>query len=222
MAIKFCEDSSSQTFNLTHVWKATSGGTVFSSNLVGTAFSFFDVGAAANDAIYFCWDNATTYYQGPAMASLKLNITTGITGSSIVLAWEYYCIGVTKWIPISQSGTITDNTNGLTTTGANKVAFGRLAFLNGQSGVTVNGQRATFAVRCRLVSGTITGGGQHSTTAPYTYDGTIRITGYSQASPATLLDVYNTMTASYPEVGMRKLTAETAIVTGKQIGRAHV
>ena len=204
MAITFCPEGVATTNNVNYIWRQTSG--VFSANLAGGTFAFFDVGATTNDAIYFGWDGAG-FYNGSSFAHLRLDIDTAIAGTGVTGVWEYYSTQYTTWFLISEACTLTDDTNGLTTTGANRVKFGRLPFQT-QLSMTINSQRLGICVRFRLTGGTITGGGLHTSTAPRFYDGFIRITGYSSSVPATLQDVYTAMTASYPEVGMRKLTQE--------------
>lgn len=191
------------TFNATYltpqtVFRATSGGTVFSANLAGTAaHDLFDDSPAANDAIYFCGFSGSNFVQP---SDLKLNIGTALAGTDVVLAWEYYGYNYPTgptWRPIPAAN-LNDESAGFTLTGVRTVKFPlQLGHWYG----VVNGVNGCW-VRCRLVSFTaVTEGGANATSAMQVGDGFVDVTGYTTASPCTFAIVYDWLTANRPDVG---------------------
>ena len=182
------------TYNLTHIYRATSGGTVFSANeAANTAFDYFVDAPTANDAIYF-GTNATNTR---APSSILLNIGTAMAGTGIVLKWETYNNGA--WTEIANT---LDGTSNLTTLGAVEFAFG-LPW-QWQTALTINSVSAAW-VRCRLVSfTTVTEGGANSTTVGKSGGGDVVITGYTDGSPCTLEDIYQYLIGSYSYLPVSK------------------
>lgn len=181
--------------NATNIYRATSGGTVFSSNLYNqTAFDYFTDTAVANDAIYFCCNGSNV-----AWSNLYLTVGTPMAGTDIVLVWEYYCASTGTWRTCHG---LTDGSNGFTTTGAVTVVF---PFQVNWRHTTVNGVSKSW-VRCRIVSLTaITEGGANSTTVVKGSDGSININSYTDASPCTFTEMYNWVIANAPEIGATKI-----------------
>lgn len=184
--------------NIEDLYRATSGGTVFSANLASsTAFDYFDDTAVANDAIYF----SGGVNMGDT-SDLSFTIGTAISATNLVLAWEYYKRGV-GWTAIED---LQDDTAGFTITGVNRVRFPlqwQITF------VTINAlSRIWF--RCRIVSLTaITEGGANITTVVKRSNGKLSVAGGTDAVPATLTDFYNYMVTNYPYVHITKRTVNS-------------
>lgn len=105
---------------LTYIFRATAGGTVFSSNLAAsTSFDLFDDTAVANDAIYFA---LAAFYSG--LSDLKINIGTALAGTDVVLVWEYTryknVSPYYEWVTIPN---LIDNSNNFTLTGERIIEF---------------------------------------------------------------------------------------------------
>ena len=185
--------------NLTYIYRATSGGTVFSANLTAsTAFDLFSDTAVANDAIYFA---ASTRYGD--MSDFKFNIGTAMAGTDIVLIWEYtrYRGGspAFQWVEIPNT---VDNTNQFTNTGEQIFEF---PYPPHFWDATINGV-TTGWIRCRIVSLTaITEGGANQTTRIQTGDGFVRISGTTESVPATWTNVYDWIVANKPHLSPTKL-----------------
>lgn len=176
--------------NCTYIYRATSGGTVFSANLAGSGnFDYFTDTAQVNDAIYFADSTIVR-------SNLYLNIGTPMV-ASCTLAWEYWCIGV-GWRAIHG---LTDGSNNLTTAGAVTVNFPLQA--NG-SFITVNGSNLGW-IRCRIASLTsITEGGANTTTRASSSSGYVYVADYTASSPCTWTEIYNWVVANAPEIGAYK------------------
>lgn len=186
------------TQSLGYIYRATSGGTVFSSNYVNnTAFDYFTDTAVVNDAIYF--SNSDTYL---GLSDLTFNIGTPLVATSIVIKWERYVYdsstGTYNWEEIDNCQ---DDTNMFQNSGSVAFKFGlkydwRKTSVNGVS---------RFWVRARIdsVSG-LTEGGANSTSVVTMKDGRIRINDYTDSSPCRLSSIYNYMTTYFPYVGITK------------------
>jgi hypothetical protein len=176
----------------THVYTATSGGTVFSANLYNTAvFDYFPDAPAVNDAIYF-GSNANYF------SDVALNVGTAMAGTDIVLVWEYHNAYTNLWTTIDG---VQDDTVGLTALGANSYKFG---FQWNASHKVTNGATAVW-VRCRLASfTTVTEGGANSTTVASGKSGGVSVTGYTDASPCTLTAIYNYLRTNYSYLPITK------------------
>lgn len=175
--------------NPTYIYRATSGGTVFSSNLSGqTAFDYFVDSPAVNDAIYFS-SNGTAPF-----SDLYLQIGTALVGTGVTLAWETYVLTTASWVALHN---LTDGSNGLTTTGSVRVRFPIQA---GMERVAVNGVTSHW-VRCRLVAKTtFTEGGANATTAAKISDGMVTVSGSTDGSPASFGEVYTWVNSNAAEV----------------------
>jgi len=182
--------------NVTHVYQLTGGGINQSVNLVGTAFDYFEDNPTVDDAIYFHLENK---YLGAA--GLEIDVATAMAGTDIVLKWEYFAKdGGNKWQEIPR---VTDNTNDLTTTGANLMVF--FPYPPFWYWTLINGVEG-FVVRCRIDSFTaVTEGGANTDDTPQFGDGYINLVDYAEESPCTLEDIYDYMTANYPDVDMKQL-----------------
>jgi len=180
------------TKNLSLIYRATSGGTVFSANLVNeTDFDYFEDAPSVNDCLYFC---INTTSPKKSFSDLIFTVGTPMAGTDIVLKWEYY--NGSAWIDIPSSQ---DDTSGLTVAGT--FHFG----LPWQwSSVTINGTSQPW-IRCRLVSfSTVTEGGANTTTKVTAHDGRVNIVGYTDASPCTFTDIYNYLVANAPWLNIVK------------------
>ena len=179
------------THALNNVYQATSGGTVFSANLVGTAaMTLFSNTAVVNDAIYFGGS--------VGFSDLLFNIGTAMAGTGITLAWEYYQ-DVVGWTLMDK---LKDDTLGFTVLGVNRVRF---PFHWHWHTTTVNGVASRLWVRCRITAlTTITNGGANQTTAVACYNGRVEINNFSTAYPCTWLMVYNQMNTYYSYVKTAK------------------
>lgn len=184
--------------NITYIYRATNGGTVFSANeAANTTFDYFANNAVANDAIYFGNNN---YSQ---LSDLTLNIGTPMAGSNIVLVWEYYCVLTGTWRTMHN---ITDQSNKFTVTGAVRIVFPIQA---GMSFVTVNGIASITWVRCRIVSLTsITEGGANTTSRVQKGNGVLYIDGYTDGSPCSWTMVYDWIIANAPQIGATKISSD--------------
>lgn len=184
--------------NLSYIFTTTSGGTVFSSNLAtSTAFNYFSNTAVVNDAIYFC-------FTGVSFSNLYLNVGTAMAGAGINLAWEYFCRSTGTWRTCHN---LTDGSNGFTTLGAVTVKFPLQANMDL---TTVNSISNITAVRCRITAiTTITNGGAQSSVTIKKSDGKIAVTGYSDGSPCTWLDIYNWVIVNASEIGATKISSDT-------------
>lgn len=182
--------------SLANIFRATSGGTVFSADLrLSTSYDLFDDSPTVGDCIYF---GGSEYYV--SWSDLYLNIGTAMAGTDIVLAWEY-CVGTT-WRPLYN---LTDNTVNLTVTGAQTVQFPHQP---NWAGTTINGQNKTW-VRCRLVSFTTVTEGGAVVAQTQRADGKVTISGYTDASPCTFLEIYNWIVANAPQIGAHRIASDT-------------
>jgi len=177
----------------THIFRATTGGTVFSANLLGTAFDYFLDAPTADDAIYFLSSTGGRYLS----AGVEIDVATAMAGTDIVLAWEYWTRFDT-WEPVTG---LEDDTVALTSTGANqKVYHPRSPFYDR---VTVNSIAGNMHTRCRLVSfSAVTEGGANTDDTPQFMDGMIQLHDYTEEVPCTLEEIYDYMTTNYPSVGV--------------------
>ncbi len=180
--------------NIDYIYRATSGGTVFSVNeAANVAFDYFTDTAVVNDAIYF--SRTLTY----GWSDLTLNIGTPISAVEMTLAWEYWCANTNTWRTIHN---LTDGTSGFTATGARRVVFPLQAQHNG---TTVNGIYVSW-IRCRITALTsITEGGANSISRAQRSTGYLAITGYTDAVPCTWLEVYNWIVANAPQCGATRI-----------------
>jgi len=177
--------------NCYSIFRATSGGTVFSADLAGqTAFDYFADDAVVDDAIYFSGFHATYYYD--SLSDLQLNVGTAIVADAITIKWEYFHYGLNTWVDIPN---LTDNTSGFTVTGANTVEFPMPAY---RYFFYINSVRHTW-VRARISAVTnITEGGANQTTTAKTANGVVNISGYAEGSPLTTTELYNWIIANTP------------------------
>ncbi|MDP4225061.1 MAG: hypothetical protein Q8910_01630 [Bacteroidota bacterium] len=136
---------------MTHVYRTTSGGTVWSANQnATTATQLFDNAAVVGDALYFGMNYTAIYF-----GDLKFNIATPLAATSITTVWEYSVSGTT-WKTL----TVTDGTNNFQNTGTNTIAF----TIPSDCGLITNTGGQMCWVRCRItaISG-ITNGGKLAT-----------------------------------------------------------
>lgn len=179
--------------NASLIFRATSGGTVFSANLSSqTNFDYFTDTAQVNDAIYFCCNSSNV-----AWSNLYLTIGTPMV-ANCTLVWEYWCSYPDQWRTCHN---LTDGSNGLTTAGAVTINFPFQA--NGMY-TTVNGY-SKYWIRCRIASLTsISEGGANSTTVVKGSYASVDVNGYTDASPCSWNEVYNWIVANAPEIGAYK------------------
>lgn len=189
--------------NCPHVFRATSGGTVFSANLAGTTFDYFTDTAVLNDAIYF---SRNAEYM--AISDLKLHVGTAMAGTGITITWEYFRGTGAVWTEIND---LIDNTNGFTVTGANTVQFPLQPNMTYPAS-GVNGIRNRVFIRARISAITsITEGGANSTTTPQVGDGRLNLTGYTDGSPCTFENIYTWCVANRPDVLPQKVGTDTYV-----------
>lgn len=163
---------------LSRIFRATSGGTVFTSvSFTATVFDYFNDNAVLNDAIYFGVGNTGSYRWN----NLKLYIGTPLAGV-LTIIWEYY--SPTGWKTL----TVTDGSAGFTLSGERVVAFEPPS--DWQKAV-LSGTEAAY-IRARISSRTsITEGGAQSFQIVSNRDRGITVTGYSTGTPCTIQDIYN-------------------------------
>ena len=185
------------------IYRATSGGTIFSSNLVtSTNFDLFDDTSVVDDAIYFTRGNNASIPFG-----LRFNIGTALSATSIELVWEYYKFadgygGARSWEPIED---LLDNTNSFQTTGSNSVRFP--AQWQPVS-VSINGSSSAcmwVRVRIKSVTGLTEGGA--NTTDRIKYGGA-KITASSSdydTDKTSFEEIYQWMRTNQPHINIQKL-----------------
>ena len=202
------------------IFKATSGGTVFGSNLTtSTAVDLFDDTAVVDDAIYFgnVRSNAMQSDGAGHISDIILNIGTAMAGTGIELAWEYLASTIEagypqyNWIPTElqqPSGSqvvkwcsivdLQDDTAGFTVTCANRVKF---PLQYNPFYTTINGFTNYWWVRCRIKAlTTITEGGATQTSRIKSSNGIVTVSGSTEASPESFMNIANHLNASYPYI----------------------
>jgi len=171
-----------------HIFRATGGGTVFSSDLGGQiAFDYFDDAAQVNDALYF------STHRTAAMADLRFHVGTALNAASITLVWEYYNHD-DGWVEIED---LQDDTNDFTVLGENRVWF-PLQWNPGYA--PINGlTEYWFRVRIDAVSG-IVEGGANSTSVMASRRGQYTIDG----DAGTFEDIYQWFATNIPRISLKK------------------
>lgn len=192
MAKSFSYNTSIYSFY--RIFRATSGGTVFSSDLHGTAnFDYFDDSPTVNDAIYFYIGNYNA-----KISDLLVNVGTAMAGTDIVLKIEYYKKN-DGWVEVED---LQDDTNGLTILGANRIRFPSQWQPHT---VDVNGYKYGGWVRIRLDSfTTVTEGGSNTTDTIKTSNGMITLYGGTDTDPHTMQGVYDYLKTYYPYISISK------------------
>ena len=182
MAITF----NTSTIEPKYIYSASSGGTVFSSNYYNTsAFDYFTDSAVVNDCIYF------GQYRRGCFQNVNFNIGTAIVADNITIVWEFSTSS--GWKEFDKG--YDDETNGFTETGLKSFLFGYPQ--NWHSRVYVNGVYSSW-VRARITSVTnITEGGANTTDNVTFNTGDCDINDYSDASPCSLLTIYNYLSTNY-------------------------
>jgi len=177
--------------NCQEVYRATSGGTVFSANIAAsTAFDYFDDSAVVDDAIYFSKGNNSVQF-----SDFTFDVGTAIVADSITLKWEYYTLAG-GWVDVED---LEDDTNGFTTLGSNRVKF---PLQWKPHFVTINGLDRGW-IRCRISAVTnITEGGANQNTRPKISDGRVTVSGGETTPVATFQTVFDWMLANYPYVSL--------------------
>ena len=181
--------------DLNYIYRATNGGTVFSTNLAGlTAFDYWLDTAQVGDCIYFGSSGTQ------AFSNLYLTVGTP-ANANWTLVWEYWkgSPAPAGWRTMHD---LTDGTSGFTATGTVKFPLQANSLY-----CIVNGLPNTYMwVRCRIASLTsITEGGANATAKVQRSNGQLRIdSGYTEASPCTWTELYNWVVANAPEIGAYK------------------
>ena len=178
------------------IYRATSGGTVFSSNYNATAvFDYFANDAVVDDCLYI------GRYNNQMFSDVTFNIGTAIVADSITIVWEYKNKDNT-WhtIPNSQ-----DDTVSFSVTGSQAFKFGLPWEWTGYGAVaTVNSQVASW-IRVRITAVTnITEGGANQTSTVTLADSKVNINDYTDLSPCTLTIIYNYLTTNYAYLNITK------------------
>ncbi len=115
------------TFNTTYetanrVWYVTAGGTVTDRGGVNAVALFPATTAGVGDYVAFAMRGGTAGYYSYKFNTLKLNIAVGFAAASYTGVWEYATRN--NSLPFTwKTLTVTDGTNGLSTTGTNTVSF---------------------------------------------------------------------------------------------------
>ena len=177
--------------NAAYIFRASSGGTVFSSNVAGAVFDYFTDTLAVNDAIYFSGAVANN----AVFANLNINVGTAIAGTGITGVWETR--SASTWEIMHD---ITDPSNGFTVTGPHLIKFPIQA--GSSPNTTINGIAAYNWIRYRITGvTTVTEGGANQTTRPTVGDGILTVSGSTDAAPASFLEMYNWIIVNAPEIG---------------------
>ena len=178
------------------IYRATSGGTVFSANYNATAaFDYFADNAVVNDCLYI------GRYDRQAFSDVTFNIGTAIVADSITIVWEFNNKdGTWDTIPNSQ-----DDTVSFSVTGSQAFKFGLPWKWTGWgANATVNGQMA-FWIRARITAVTnITEGGANQTSTVTLADSKVNINDYTDLSPCTLTIIYDYLTTNYAYLNITK------------------
>ncbi len=192
------------TIPITEIFRATSGGTVFSANLASeTDFDFFTDTAEVNDAIYF----GASPTNWARFSDIHLNIGTAFEASSYEIVWEYFAV-ITSKAPLSgvpfanntwqEVKRADDETQQFSQTG--QVSFKHGMNL-GMTRSTVNGV-AQHWIRARIKSLTgQTSKASNTTDLITASDGILTIgSDYTEANPCTLEDIYQFLNTNYPHL----------------------
>jgi len=188
--------------NVPEIYRATSGGTVFSANLgTSTNFDYFTDTAVVNDAIYFA-NGANS----PVQSDFTFNVGTALVGVDVVLKWEYYRRGV-GWIEMEH---IIDDTNGFTVTGQNRVRF---PIQWSRDTRTINGINRMWT-RVRIQSLTsISEGGANVTNRVQSSDGRVVIDGGTDSVPTSFTELVTLCNANIPHIPVIKYPNNTFDLT---------
>lgn len=177
--------------NASKIYRATDGGTTFSSTLhASAAFDYFLNSPSVNDAIYFCYDLWNPWTGNGRWHNIKVNVGTARTSAGAGV-WEYHIGTETggSWTEL----TCTDPTNGLTTTGSNTITFDIPdTWSNFRIGSTGEWYSNRLYIRYRLTDVTnIIEGGANATDLVQMNNWSIQITGSNGANPYTFDDIYD-------------------------------
>jgi hypothetical protein len=201
MAITISYEQCTRSFTAnSSIFRATSGGTVFTSIAYNsTAFDYFDDTSVVDDALYFC-----VAVNSNMVAGIKFNVGTPIAATSYTLAWEYYgwttISSVGSWLPIED---LSDDTASFSITGSHIVKFPQQWQ---PKSFTVNGAGGDrHWVRCRLsaVSGLTEGGANQTDTLKYG-NGILTFSGSVLADHFSFTDVYNWIKTNEPHISVTK------------------
>ena len=168
-----------------------SAGTCVDIGDYNDAVDYFPDNAAVGDSVVFSigmYDKNKGKYQG-----LNFDVATQLAAGAITVVWEYArrpANGIAEWHALSN---VVDNTNAFQNAGVNSVTWdvpedweNYLSIYSGTSGFY------PWIVRCRITALTnLTEGGKQASTNLTTKDYSISVSGYSEATPATLQDIYD-------------------------------
>ncbi len=155
-----------------HIYR-DEGGT-FSGNLSGQAgFDYFRDSCQADDALYFG--------HNPRFDDIRVYVGTAFVAAAVTFVWEYWNGSAWAELPV------TDGTNGWQNLGRQIVSF---VPPDDWREHPVNGVTRMW-VRCRVSAVTNpTEGGANAMEAAQVGDNLLVVTGYSEAVPCTLEDLY--------------------------------
>jgi hypothetical protein len=176
---------------LTWIYRATTGGTVFSANEVANAtFDYFDDSAVVDDCLYIGTSNVQVF------SDVTFNIGTAIAATSITIVWEYR--DTAGWQTMTR---YEDDTQGFTQTGVQAFKFG---LQDRWQTVAVNGGTG-YWIRARITAvSSITEGGDNTTDAVTAKDSKVNIDGYTDGSPCTLQIVKDYLDGVAPWLAIEK------------------
>jgi len=167
-----------------YIYKYDSKTETFSDNLSGASnFDYFNDDAQAGDCIYF---NIRRGWRFP-WHNLKFYIGQSLVADSINIVWEYYSYDGWKELP-----NVVDETNNFTASGEKWVKWDVPEYpIHSPWRSTKINAKDGFWVRGRIESVTnITEGGAQTTQPVTLQNFAITVTGYSEATPCTLEDIY--------------------------------
>lgn len=173
-----------------YVYRATSGGTSFSSNLAGTAaFDYFPNTPTTNDALYIGFrtgSNPSTYLN--KWRDITLQVGTALNGTP-TLAWEYY--NGSAWTTL----TVT-NGSAMQTTGTQTITFKPPVdwyAINPTNGGAPTDAASGLFVRCRMSATTgVTEGGANATTPVRIGSNAFHVVDNIAGTEVTPEDLYDT------------------------------
>jgi hypothetical protein len=168
-----------------HIYRATGGGTVQTTNYAGVAaFDYFDNSPSINDAVYF----GITSYSSAAFAApakfrnIQLEVGTALNAGTLV--WEYYTTAG-AWATLTVG-----NGDAMKTTGTQTVTFSPP---NDWGAVDIGPSRDNVYVRCRITNVTsVSEGGANATTIVKYGSNSIHIHSNTAETAVTWQDVYDT------------------------------
>lgn len=163
------------------IFRATSGGTVFSGNVSNdTSMDYFEDSAVVDDCIYFSAGGDT--YAGVGVG-VRVNVGTPLVADSVTLVWEYYSREASAWVAITE---VNDPSNSFQTGGAHDITWDYPAY---QARTTVNGYNYPWCrVRITAVTNITEGGANQTDKVKFVWPSII-VEGNNGGNPWTMEDL---------------------------------